>query len=266
MDEKSILIFDIQSGKRLGDVAAKHSQDIIQVALNHSKSAVDRFILILDKNRDLFIAKALNPVFKKLASMVDAFAWNDDCDIIYTLADGKSVFWYYPNAVFVDQDILHLTKCEKDSQNLGKNVSCVSFQSTNCLVRRADGAIVSVGHGSPVIALMHEFAKKKQWEQCIKLCRHMKLKELWASLAAMSVYGQDLNTAEVAYAAIDEVHKVQYITQIREIPSLEGKNAELALLRRQPQEAESILLSANLLWRAIKMNIDLFNWDRYPSL
>lgn len=31
------------------------------------------------------------------------------------------------------------------------------------------------------------------------------MKELWACLAAMAVFGNDLNTAEVAYAEIQEV-------------------------------------------------------------
>ncbi|KAJ3195521.1 hypothetical protein HK101_011885 [Irineochytrium annulatum] len=68
----------------------------------------------------------------------------------------------------------------------------------------------------------------------------------------MAISGQDLNTAELAYAAIDEVQKVQYICYIRDIPSAEGRSAELALLRRQPKEAEAILISAGALELAIK--------------
>ena len=37
----------------------------------------------------------------------------------------------------------------------------------------------------------------------------------------------------------------------------------MALFCRQTQEAETILLQAGLIYRAIQMNIDLFNWDRY---
>ena len=88
------------------------------------------------------------------------------------------------------------------------------------------------------------------------------MKELWACLATLAIQGQDLNTAEVAYAFIEEAHKVQHIVQIKEIPTYEGRSAELALIRRQPKEAESILLSANLYYRAIKMWVDLFNWER----
>jgi intraflagellar transport protein 80 len=59
------------------------------------------------------------------------------------------------------------------------------------------------------------------------------------------------------------VHKVQYINQIKNITSNEARAAELALLRKQPHEADSILLGANLFYRAIRMHIDLFNWERY---
>ncbi len=52
------------------------------------------------------------------------------------------------------------------------------------------------------------------------------------------------------------------VQQLMDIPSVEGRNAELALFRRRPQEAESILLQANLAYRAIKMHIRLFNWER----
>lgn len=56
--------------------------------------------------------------------------------------------------------------------------------------------------------------------------------------------------------------KLQYISYIKSIPTIEGRNAELALYQRRPEEAESILLQAGLIYRAIKMHIRLFNWSR----
>lgn len=160
---------------------------------------------MLDQNRDLYITRILQPLIKKLGSMVDTFAWHDEQDLIYTLMDGKSIIWYYPNTIYVDEDIIQLTKWELDGRSLGSNATCVSFEGSNCVVRRSDGALVSVGHISPLPGLLQDFAKKKLWEQAIRLCRAVKKKELWACLAAISVFGQDLNTAEVAYAHIDEV-------------------------------------------------------------
>lgn len=62
--------------------------------------------------------------------------------------------------------------------------------------------------------------------------------------------------------------QVEYIQSIKAIPSEEGRQAELALLRRQPDEAERILLQASppLVYRAIKMNLTLFRWSRALDL
>lgn len=55
---------------------------------------------------------------------------------------------------------------------------------------------------------------------------------------------------------------------IRAIPSEEGRQAELALFRRQPDEAERILLQAAppLVYRAIKTNLNIFRWNRALEL
>ena len=58
----------------------------------------------------------------------------------------------------------------------------------------------------------------------------------------------------------------QYLNYIRAIPSEEARNAELLLFMRRPQEAESILMQAGLTYRAIMMNVNLFNWDRALEL
>lgn len=57
---------------------------------------------------------------------------------------------------------------------------------------------------------------------------------------------------------------MEYIQYIKSIPIEEARNAELALYRRQPNEAERILLQASppLVYRAVKLNIYLYRWDR----
>lgn len=89
---------------------------------------------------------------------------------------------------------------------------------------------------------------------------------LWSTLAAMAMNYKELNTAEVAFAAIEEIDRLQYITYIRDIPSPEGQSAELHLFKRQPDEAETILLQGGLTYRAIKLNIRLFRWERALDL
>lgn len=59
-----------------------------------------------------------------------------------------------------------------------------------------------------------------------------------------------------------QAEKVQFIVNIKDIPVKEARNAEMALLCGSPQDAEAILLTAGLTFRAIMLNIQLYNWDR----
>lgn len=51
--------------------------------------------------------------------------------------------------------------------------------------------------------------------------------------------------------------KLEFVQHIQKVASEEGRNAELALYRRCPEEAEAILLQASppLVYRAIKLNV-----------
>lgn len=40
----------------------------------------------------------------------------------------------------------------------------------------------------------------------------------------------------------------------------------MLLFSGQVQEAEATLLQAGLIYQAIQINIDLFNWERYDSV
>ena len=59
-----------------------------------------------------------------------------------------------------------------------------------------------------------------------------------------------------------QVHKVQHLQHISSLSSLERRNAEMALFCKQPQQAEAIYLQSNLIFRAIEVNINLYNWER----
>ena len=60
-----------------------------------------------------------------------------------------------------------------------------------------------------------------------------------------------------------QVEKVQFISNIKDIPVKEARNAEMALLCGNYTDAEAILLQAGLVFRAVMLNIQLYNWDRW---
>ena len=85
---------------------------------------------------------------------------------------------------------------------------------------------------------MYEHVDKAQFEQAIRLCRFVKEGTLLATLAAMAIYQRELNTVEIALAAIDEADKVQFINYVKELPSEPARNAALAVYMKKIPEAE----------------------------
>ncbi|EDV28474.1 uncharacterized protein TRIADDRAFT_49567 [Trichoplax adhaerens] len=267
-DERLIYLFETASGKAVGSgKPIQHQLEIIETCLDQCGPAMERQLAIIDKNRDVYLAKVRRSeaAFIKLGTMVSSLAWNDACNMLAAIQDNHFTIWYYPSVVYADRDILHLTQYEKNASEFGKSPQILSFADNYCVMRRADGAVVTTCT-SPYPAVLHEYANKNRWADAVKLCRFIKDPAMWACLAAMSAYAKDLSTAEIAYAAIDEVDKVQYITYIKDIPSREGRNAAMALFCRQSAEAESILLQAGLIYRAIEMHINNHNWERALDL
>lgn len=270
-DEKAIHLFETSSGKPLGDgKPIQHSHEVLEIVLNQCGPVNFRQLALVDKNRDLFITAVQRfgsvPRRSKLGTMITSMAWNDSANMLAAFQDGVFTVWCYPEAVFVDQEMLSKTLITKDaSLDFGKNPQIISFLGNVCSMRRADGSLCSTVI-SPYPMILHKYTTESKWADAVRLCRFVKDTTLWACLATMASYGKELNTAEIAYAAIDEADKVQYINYIKEIPTKEGRNAAMALFCHQVNEAEIMLIQAGLIFRAIQMHIDLFNWDRALEL
>lgn len=177
------------------------------------------------------------------------------------ISDGKLLTWFYPNAIYVDRDLMNKAMAVKDAADVGKLAMMTSFNGNICTVRRLDGALATLSI-SPYPKILYEYVDKADFEKAIRLCRFVKESTLWACLGAMGIYCRELNTVEIALAAIDEADKVQFINYIKDLPSEPSRNAALAMYCKKVTEAEQILLQARLYYRAIKMNIKLYRWER----
>ncbi|XP_065841132.1 intraflagellar transport protein 80 homolog [Oscarella lobularis] len=269
-DEKIIHIFDALSGKEMGDSSKiKHHIEIIDVALDLHGPSTQRHLAFVDKNKELYLARINSHTsanrIAKLGTMVSSMCWSDCCNILATVQDTKQTTWFHPAVAFVDKDILAQTCSERDITEFGRNPEVVSFIGNHCRLRRMDGAWVS-SDVSPYPSVLHQHAQAGRWEEAVRLCRFVKDGTVWACLAAMATVARDLNTAEIAYAAIHEVSKVEYLASMKDIPSVEGRNAAWALFSHQPNEAERILIQAGLVYRAIELNMQLHNWTRALKL
>jgi len=233
---------------------------------------------------------AVIPTYK-LTSHVESYMFNDETDVLVALADGRLNVIYQPAIAFFDKELLEMTISSSDASEFGRNAQLISYTGNRISIRKMDGSLMYTS--TPVdIPLLYELMRGGKWDESIRLCRHQKSNTLWSTLASMAMTKKQLDAAEIALAEIDEVPKVQYIQYIKAIPSEEGRQAEMALLRRQPDEAERILLQASpplvyrycyyyyyyyyylchylysylYFYRAIKLNLNLYRWARALEL
>uniref|UniRef100_A0A6Q2XZP2 Uncharacterized protein n=1 Tax=Esox lucius TaxID=8010 RepID=A0A6Q2XZP2_ESOLU len=269
-DEKVIFLFDALTGKALGDgKPLTHKMEVVEIALDQCGPSSERKIAVIDKNRDLYLTslRRLNKEHNvcKIGTMVHTMAWNDSANILCGIQDTQFTVWHYPSAVFTDKDLLPKTIYMKDASEFSRAPHILNYVGTKVTVRRGDGSLV-YSSVSPYSTLLHEYSASSRWEDALRLCRFAKDLSLWACLAGMAMSNRELTTAEVAYAAIGEVDKVQYINSIKELPSKESSLAHILMFSGHVQEAEATLLQAGLIYQAIQIHINLYNWDRALEL
>ncbi len=304
VDPKNIQILDSVSGRNGGRFV--HSGEVVAVFLNqHNVGPTERMLAFIDRNRDLFVTSVniaslfgggnntsqnnslLSLVTFKLLSHIESCIFNDETNVLVGLADSCLKFWFQPDVVFVDKDLLPYTMSSVDAVEYGRGAQILSYTNNRVSVRKQDGSVLFTASTSD-IPLLYELTRAGRWEEATRLCRHQKTNYLWATLASMALSKKQLDTAEISLAELNEVTKVffnsfvifllflliflscqvEYVQVIKQIPSEDGRHAEMSLLRRKPDEAERVLLQATppLLYRAIKMNISIFRWGRALDL
>jgi intraflagellar transport protein 80 len=181
-----IRLFDVISGKALNS-NIENSNDIISLQLNQTEMVTERKLCFIDSNRDMFLTMVHKPDVIKIATMVDSFQWNDNNDMLTCLADGKMLTWYYPNAIYVDKDLMDKARSIKDATDVGKLPQIIHFTGSMVSVRQLDGSLACLSV-PPFAKIMYEHIDNADFDRSIKLCRFVNDKPLWACLAAMSIY------------------------------------------------------------------------------
>lgn len=205
---------------------------------------------------------------QKISTIVSSVMWHDTYEILIALADGHLKTWYYPSIVSVDRDLAALTQEVKNTDagaEFGANDRLLSFHHTRVQVRRgSDGALLTFSVSPYPIQTMQlvEGRSTVDWDGATRLARFMSMDLLWALLVGLAVRRGELDVAEIGYGALGELAKARYMHNMKNIPSAEGRQAELALFQHRSAEAERILLQAGLIYRCIDMHTRLFNWER----
>jgi intraflagellar transport protein 80 len=245
--------------------------DITEISLNQSDITLrDRKISFVDSNKDLYISNVYNVKIVKILNMCDTYCWNDSNDMLSAIADEKFYAWVYPNAVYLDKEMLDGCKYEKDASDVGKNSQIVNFSGSFCNILKSDGSYLSKTISPYAGLLLNLLNYSDGIERGLKLCRYVKDRVLWTAFSVICINYREIPIAETAVASIDEVDKVSFIEKILKLRD-EKFNESLVscyvlLLSNKVEEAENVLVQGKLIYRSIKLNINLFKWDRALNL
>ena len=95
------------------------------------------------------------------------------------ISDGKLITWFYPNAIYVDKDLMSQARSVKDASDVGKLPQIVSFTGSMVSVRQLDGTLACLSV-PPFAKIMYEHIDNSYFDRSIKLCRFVNDKPLWA--------------------------------------------------------------------------------------
>ena len=115
---KTIYLYDISSWIKLNNEIV-HSMHISEIQLNQTEQGRDCKICFTDSNKDLYISNAFIPKIVKLSNMCDSFSWDESNDMLCSISDEKFYVLVYPNADYLEKEILDGSRYEKDASDVG---------------------------------------------------------------------------------------------------------------------------------------------------
>ena len=88
-----------------------HAKEVRAVALNQRGSLPDRRVAFADVDGELFVSKvAERGGTRKLCDACDSHRWSETHSVLACVSsDGKLRVWSYPDAAYVDRDLVGLT-------------------------------------------------------------------------------------------------------------------------------------------------------------
>lgn len=93
--------------------------------------------------------------------------------MLTALSDGKLKTWFYPNAIYVDRDLMNKAMALKDANDVGKMGQITLFNGNLVNVRRVDGSLATLAI-SPYPKMLYEHVERADFEKAIRMCRFVK--------------------------------------------------------------------------------------------
>ncbi|XP_057339351.1 intraflagellar transport protein 80 homolog [Microplitis mediator] len=270
VNEKLLHILELSSNKPVNEIQPHlHTCNINEIAINQIGGINYRQLAFIDVTRDLYLITIRSSGIGricKIAAMAQSIAWAIDANILAAMLDATLSIWLCPNCIhYSDRKIIRRTRIDKENNEFGKQPSIKNVKNGMVTIRRSDGALIAVSFYTFFTTLHHHVMNNK-WQDGLSLCRITQNDILWTCMAVMATENKQLSAAEEAYAAIERYDKVDYIQQIQKISNKTEKLSEMSLLSGDLLAAEGILLQHGFIAEAIRINIQMYNWNRALEL
>jgi len=261
LDVMTIRVCDLVSNQTLSTVS--HDTRIDWLELNPNSA---NRLLFRDKRRQLYLYEVESQTKVTLLNYCNYVQWVPDSDVVVAQNRGQLCVWYSINAP--DRVTLHEIKGDIEDIERSNGRTCVIVdEGVEMVEYELDEALISFGsclermHYAKAVDLLEELPLTPETEA------------MWRSLADASMDSFNLPVAERCYAVLGDVAKSRYLHKVNRLVAEHAAEvggdgsqyfmaqAKMAILAKQFQRAEAILLDHNELDEALAMYQELHKYD-----
>merc|ERR1719409_2223904 len=261
LDLMTIRVCDLGTSQTLATVS--HDTRIDWLELN--PNGANR-LLFRDKRRQLFLYDLNTQTRVTLLTFCNYVQWVPESDVVVAQNRTQLCVWYSINAP--DRVTLHEIKGDIEDIERANGRTCVIVdEGVNMVEYELDEGLISFG----------ACLERAQYGKAVNLLEELPLtpetEAMWRSLADTSMENFNLPVAEQCYAVLGDVSKSRYLHKVNSLVD-EHKaevggdgsqfymaQAKMAILAKQFQRAEAILLDNNELDEALGMYQELHKYD-----
>merc|ERR1719335_1777027 len=261
LDHMTIRVLDLVTSNSVATVS--HDTRIDWLELNPSMA---NKLFFRDKRRQLYLYDIEHQSCTTLLNYCNYVQWVPDSDVVVAQNRSQLCVWYSINAP--DRVTLHEIKGDIEDIERSNGRTCVIVdEGVNMVEYELDEALISFG----------SCLERAQYAKAVNLLEELPLtpetEAMWRSLADTSMESFNLPVAEQCYAVLGDVAKSRYLHKVNSLidqhkaevggdgSQFYMAQAKMAILAKQFQRAEAILLDNNELDEALAMYQELHKYD-----
>jgi intraflagellar transport protein 172 len=253
LDLMTIRVTDLISSQPLATISHDNKIDWLELNPNGANR-----LLFRDKRRQLYLYDVEQQTRVTLLNYCNYVQWVPDSDVVVAQNRGQLCVWYSINAP--DRQTLHEIKGDiEDIERSGGRTCVIVDEGVNMVEYELDEGLISFG----------SCLERQQYAKAVDLLEELPLtpetEAMWRTLADTSMEHGSLPVAERCFAVLGDIAKSRYLHKVNRLVQEHQQEvggdgfsnymaqAKMAMLAKQFQRAEAILLDNNELDEALRM-------------